>query len=75
MYLLILQIRPIDKKLQFQLGKFTGVTRNFVEKNVVEKQPLTENDVEEAEREEEWLKYRPNPDMLISKTNATTEVG
>lgn len=65
-----LQIRPIDKKLQYQLGKLTGGTRNL------EDNPhMTQEEIETAKEEEKWLKYRPNPDLLVSKTNETPEVG
>ncbi|KAL3514279.1 hypothetical protein ACH5RR_026996 [Cinchona calisaya] len=64
------KIRPIDKKLQYQLDKLMGVTRN-----IVENQRMTEEEIETSKEEEQWLKYRPNPDMLVSKTDATPEDG
>ena len=66
-----LQVHPIDKKLQYQIGKLAGVTP----RNVVENRDITVEETETAKEEEKWLKYRPNPDMLISKTDATLEVG
>ncbi|CAI9095002.1 OLC1v1030852C1 [Oldenlandia corymbosa var. corymbosa] len=69
------KIRPIDKKLQFQLEKYTGIARNFVENDGVDKKPSTENDIDEVKNEEELLKYRPNVDMLNPRTNATPDEG
>ncbi|XP_027147905.1 neuroguidin [Coffea eugenioides] len=63
------KVRPIDKKLQYQIGKLAGVTP----RNVVENRDITVEETETAKEEEKWLKYRPNPDMLISKTDATLE--
>nr|CAN69547.1 hypothetical protein VITISV_005614 [Vitis vinifera] len=63
------KIRPIDKKLQYQIQKLTRVTGNAVEKvSSGEKDSETQNT-------EDLLKYRPNPDMLISKTDMTSEGG
>ncbi|KAL6323204.1 hypothetical protein AAG906_027487 [Vitis piasezkii] len=63
------KIRPIDKKLQYQIQKLTRVTGNAVEKvSSGEKDSETQNT-------EDLLKYRPNPDMLISKTDMTSEDG
>ncbi|KAI3725618.1 hypothetical protein L1987_65409 [Smallanthus sonchifolius] len=47
------KIRPIDKKLQYQVQKLTRLTGNAV-------------DSEPPERDDS-LKLRPNPDMLIDK--------
>ncbi|CBI19287.3 hypothetical protein VitviT2T_027340 [Vitis vinifera] len=69
MRLFLEKIRPIDKKLQYQIQKLTRVTGNAVEKvGPSEKDSETPNT-------EDLLKYRPNPDMLVSKTDTTFEDG
>lgn len=62
------KIRPIDKKLEYQIKKLTGVsvTRNLVENpDSVEKESDTKN--------KDLLKYRPNPELLIGKTDVPHE--
>ncbi|KAG6731018.1 hypothetical protein I3842_01G109700 [Carya illinoinensis] len=48
------KIRPIDKKLQYQVQKLTRVAAGTAEADL--------------------LKYRPNPDMLVPKSDMTSEV-
>ncbi|XP_059635161.1 uncharacterized protein LOC132277336 isoform X2 [Cornus florida] len=64
------KIRPIDKKLQYQIEKLTRVSGNAME-NV----SVTTKEVDSTQKTEDPLKYRPNPDMLVSKTNTITEDG
>ncbi|KAA8528374.1 hypothetical protein F0562_035729 [Nyssa sinensis] len=64
------KIRPIDKKLQYQIQKLTRIAGNEVD-NV----GLSEKDVDSTRKTEDLLMYRPNPDMLVSKTNMTAEDG
>ncbi|CAM6118645.1 unnamed protein product [Calypogeia fissa] len=53
------KIRPIDKKLQYQIDKLLK-TANA---------PSAES----REQKEDALKYRPNPDLLVSKLDEDTE--
>ncbi|KAL0417635.1 UNVERIFIED_CONTAM: Neuroguidin [Sesamum radiatum] len=62
------KIRPIDKKLQYQIQKLTRTIATEVQKP-----GLNEKEAGEAQKSEDLLKYRPNPDLLVSKTNATAE--
>lgn len=63
------QIRPIDKKLQYQIQKLTRVNASATT-NV----DLAEKETDASEKTEDLLKYRPNPDMLVSKTDETNKV-
>uniref|UniRef100_A0A9I9CH44 Neuroguidin n=1 Tax=Cucumis melo TaxID=3656 RepID=A0A9I9CH44_CUCME len=68
--LLLTQIRPIDKKLEYQIQKLTKVSVVSKENAFMdEKDSATPQDVDDR------LKYRPNPDMLVSKTEGTAEDG
>lgn len=60
------KIRPIDKKLQYQIQKLTRVTAGATE--VV---GLSEKDAGANQKTEDLLKYRPNPDMLVPKSDMT----
>lgn len=53
------KIRPIDKKLQYQIQKLTRLTGNPME-------GVTSNDKKPHDTDDS-LKLRPNPDMLINK--------
>ncbi|KAK9270342.1 hypothetical protein L1049_025921 [Liquidambar formosana] len=64
------KIRPIDNKLQYQIQKLTRITEGVVE-NVGQ----SEKESSATQKTEDLLKYRPNPDMLISKSDMTTEDG
>lgn len=64
------KIRPIDKKLQYQVQKLTTVGRGAAESTV-----LNEKEIDATRKTEDLLKYRPNPDMLISKSDTTAEGG
>lgn len=63
------QIRPIDKKLEYQIQKLTKVS-------VVAKDNafMDEKDSATPQAMDDRLKYRPNPDMLVSKSEGIAEV-
>ncbi|KAF5751586.1 Sas10/Utp3/C1D family isoform 1 [Tripterygium wilfordii] len=65
------KIRPIDKKLQYQIQKLTrgasGVTEQVGQSEKISDAPQKADD--------DLLKYRPNPDMLINKSDMTTQDG
>ncbi|GER28929.1 Sas10/Utp3/C1D family [Striga asiatica] len=61
------KIRPIDRKLQYQIKKLTRTT------TTVEKQGSNGKEADETPEGEDSLKLRPNPDLLVSKTNTTME--
>ncbi|KAH6778044.1 Sas10/Utp3/C1D family [Perilla frutescens var. hirtella] len=63
------KIRPIDRKMQYQIQKLTNTT------TAIENSGLPEKETDKTEKAEDLLKYRPNPDLLISKTNANSEDG
>ncbi|XP_052191123.1 uncharacterized protein LOC127800514 [Diospyros lotus] len=64
------KIRPIDKKMQYQIQKLTKVTST-----AVSEVGLNEKEESAGQKSEDLLKYRPNPDMLLSKMNPTLEDG
>ncbi|KAI3459512.1 hypothetical protein Pfo_016175 [Paulownia fortunei] len=64
------KIRPIDRKLQYQIQKLTRTTAT-----TVEKPGLIEKEAGETQKTEDLLKYRPNPDLLVSKTITIPEEG
>lgn len=55
------KIRPIDKKMQYQIQKLTRETENAAERTL-----STNNETKPAQ--EDLLKYRPKPELLTSKT-------
>ncbi|GER51230.1 12-oxophytodienoate reductase [Striga asiatica] len=57
------KIRPIDRKLQYQIQKLTRST------TTVEKPGSNEKVADETPNAEDTLRLRPNPDLLVSKTN------
>lgn len=59
------KIRPIDKKLQYQIQKLTRVNATTTEQVGVD-----EKEADAPQKTEDLLRYRPNPDMLIRKTDA-----
>ncbi|XP_028547500.1 neuroguidin isoform X2 [Dendrobium catenatum] len=68
------KIRPIDKKLEYQVQKLTRAATGGAPAGkalqVHEEQKKVES------REEDPLRYRPNPDMLASKTSqAQKDIG
>lgn len=63
------QIRPIDKKLQYQIQKLTKVTIGATD-NV----GPSEKESNVPQKTEDLLTYRPNPDMLVSKADETSKV-
>lgn len=65
------KIRPIDKKLQYQIQKLTKVTGSTVENaGSIEKDEDATDD-----KTDDLLKYRPNPDMLLRKSDMASEDG
>ncbi|XP_048129865.1 neuroguidin [Rhodamnia argentea] len=64
------KVRPIDKKLQYQIQKLTTVGRGAGESTA-----LNEKETDASRKTEDFLKYRPNPDMLVSKSDTTAEGG
>lgn len=54
------KIRPIDKKMQYQIQKLTRETENAAEKNL-----STSNGSDQVQGD--LLKYRPKPELLTSK--------
>ncbi|XP_004513240.1 uncharacterized protein [Cicer arietinum] len=62
------KIRPIDKKQQYQIQKLIKVSENTTN-NTSEKEPVASN------KSEDVSKYRPNPDMLVSKVEPTAHDG
>ncbi|CAI9763026.1 unnamed protein product [Fraxinus pennsylvanica] len=64
------KIRPIDKKLQYQIQKLMKVTTNQMEKS-----GSTEEVADTTQKTEDLLKYRPNPDLLVSKIDNASEDG
>lgn len=73
MRLFLEKIRPVDRKMQYQIQKLTNTT---TASTTMEKPGLTAKKGKvETEKAEDLLRYRPNPDLLISKTNATSEDG
>ncbi|CAL9758665.1 unnamed protein product [Musa acuminata subsp. burmannicoides] len=58
------KIRPIDKKLEYQTQKLIRAASNFVS----EKISTPDNKEKSFQDEEDPLKYRPNPGMLVSKS-------
>lgn len=64
-----LQIRPIDKKQQYQIQKLIKVGENATRSEIPsEKEPVA------SDKTEDVSKYRPNPDMLVSKSDLTSQV-
>ncbi|XVE60624.1 hypothetical protein DITRI_Ditri05aG0142800 [Diplodiscus trichospermus] len=63
------KIRPIDKKLQYQIQKLTKIGGSAP-------QQVGSNDPSDGSQKiEDPLIYRPNPDMLISKADTMSEDG
>ncbi|KAJ7965888.1 Sas10/Utp3/C1D [Quillaja saponaria] len=58
------KIRPIDKKLQYQIQKLTQMTKGAME-NISHH----EQEAGAPQKTEDVLKYRPNPEMLISNSD------
>uniref|UniRef100_A0A1D1YIN7 Neuroguidin n=1 Tax=Anthurium amnicola TaxID=1678845 RepID=A0A1D1YIN7_9ARAE len=65
------KIRPIDKKHDYQIQKLMRAANNAVTNSVG-----SDEGVKEASQgAEDPLKYRPNPDMLVSKVGQAAEDG
>ncbi|WCJ32785.1 Sas10/Utp3/C1D family [Euphorbia peplus] len=59
------KIRPIDKKMEYQIQK---LTKDSV--RATEEQSVEGNESKAHEKSEDLLKYRPNPDILVPKTDS-----
>ncbi|CAN4122409.1 unnamed protein product [Withania somnifera] len=68
MRLFLEKIRPIDKKLQYQIQKLTRDSDAASEKSVISEKGTDT-------QKEDLLKYRPNPDMLVGKPTGPAEDG
>ncbi|XP_061371750.1 uncharacterized protein LOC133314303 [Gastrolobium bilobum] len=64
------KIRPIDKKQQYQIQKLTKVSENATRNDIPSEKKLVASD-----KSEDVSKYRPNPDMLVSKLDLTSQDG
>lgn len=62
------KIRPIDKKQQYQIQKLIKASESATS-DAGEKEPAA------SKKSEDVSKYRPNPDMLVSKVEPTAEDG
>lgn len=65
--LVFVQIRPVDRKMQYQIQKLTNTTAT-----TTEEPGLTEKGADK--REKDLIKYRPNPDLLLPKIKPSPEV-
>ncbi|KAK3231079.1 hypothetical protein Dsin_002960 [Dipteronia sinensis] len=65
------KIRPIDKKLQYQIQKLTSAS---VTERATEELKPKEKKSKVSQETGDLLRYRPNPDMLVSK-NMSAEDG
>ncbi|CAJ1974053.1 unnamed protein product [Sphenostylis stenocarpa] len=63
------KIRPIDKKQQYQIQKLVQASENATKSDVQSKETAASTKSEDAS------KYRPNPDMLVSKLDLTSQDG
>ncbi|RDY00644.1 Neuroguidin, partial [Mucuna pruriens] len=63
------KIRPIDKKQQYQIQKLMQASENATRSDVQSKEPVA------SSKNEDMSKYRPNPDMLVSKLDLTSQDG
>jgi len=64
------KIRPIDKKLQYQIEKLSRVANNAPVNRIASK-----SEESLGMDKEDALKYRPNPDMLVSKLDQSAQDG
>ncbi|KDP41500.1 hypothetical protein JCGZ_15907 [Jatropha curcas] len=64
------KIRPIDKKMEYQIQKLTRDSER-----AAEQLSLKEKELEASEKSEDLLKYRPNPEMLVGKSDMMPENG
>ncbi|KAM6551811.1 hypothetical protein CsatB_001619 [Cannabis sativa] len=64
------KIRPIDKKLQYQIQKLTKAAAGGTD-NV----GLGEKEADQSQNTEDLLRYRPNPDMLVGKADEISQDG
>ncbi|XP_028755382.1 neuroguidin-like isoform X1 [Neltuma alba] len=63
------KIRPIDKKQQYQIQKLTKASENVKGNVIPNEEPVAPN------KSEDLSKYRPNPDMLVSKLDNQSQDG
>ncbi|TXG52650.1 hypothetical protein EZV62_021819 [Acer yangbiense] len=66
------KIRPIDKKLQYQIQKLTSAS---VAERATEELKPKEKKSKVSQETGDLLRYHPNPDMLVSKTDMSAEDG
>jgi U3 small nucleolar ribonucleoprotein protein LCP5 len=64
------KIRPIDKKLQYQIEKLSRAANNAPVNRISSK-----SEESLGMDKEDALKYRPNPDMLVSKLDQSAQDG
>lgn len=64
------KIRPIDKKMEYQIQKLTRDSGR-----AVEQLNLKENESEATEKSEDLLRYHPKPEMLVSRYDMMAEDG
>ncbi|KAJ9166453.1 hypothetical protein P3X46_021205 [Hevea brasiliensis] len=64
------KIRPIDQKMEYQVQK---LTRDIG--RAAEQLNLKEKESEATEKSEDLLKYHPNPEMLVSRSDMMAEDG
>ncbi|KAF0916447.1 hypothetical protein E2562_007535 [Oryza meyeriana var. granulata] len=65
------KIRPIDKKMEYQIQKLT----NAADSGAAQEKVLNAEakNKEQPKDDEDLLKYRPNPDMMDTKTDLTRQ--
>ncbi|KAL4358883.1 hypothetical protein AHAS_Ahas08G0021900 [Arachis hypogaea] len=64
------KIRPIDKKQQYQIQKLMKVGENATRSEIP-----SEKEGVASDKAEDVSKYRPNPDMLVSKSDLAAQDG
>jgi len=67
--LIAVQIRPIDKKCGYQIDRLLAAAASDSAKG-----QTTEDTAEAMEKSKDLLRYRPNPEMLVSKTDMAADV-
>ncbi|ONK66295.1 uncharacterized protein A4U43_C06F6220 [Asparagus officinalis] len=66
------KIRPIDKKLEYQVQKLTKAAGNVVKDSTISS---TVKEKEGAQSGDDPSRFRPNPDMLVPKTSEADQAG
>ncbi|KAJ8450270.1 hypothetical protein Cgig2_004727 [Carnegiea gigantea] len=62
------KIRPIDKKCGYRIERLLAAAASDAAKA-----QTTENTAEATQKSKDLLRYRPNPEMLVSKTDMASE--